>query len=339
MHDIRNFAYICPLVDDVSAHRIGIINSIDKEIARMEKREIKPLAFCFNGDGQCSYPKVDLQKDDGLEYLVKMEPLFGRVDHDGSWCDSHVAWHFYHALNNDEIFRKKSPELAQKFIEDDALLATLDAFGLDYRKFWYLCLALKWRTNQEFSLGVWNPMRVEVLLELEKKLQTFAPLLPDTGVECDIYAALRTKASLELRIDTEYHPFRIEDNGTLALIWYAIGSLLDSAEKGEYPWLDRFLRYAAGRRDKEETNPELVISFYSKLDWFLKDLKGKRGVRYMSGNKEKIASASKYFLISRMIYRTGLICGKDGKKFLDEDNKKPFLQGYLKDHRKNSRKE
>ena len=27
MHDIRNFAYICPLVDDMSAHRIGIINS------------------------------------------------------------------------------------------------------------------------------------------------------------------------------------------------------------------------------------------------------------------------------------------------------------------------
>ena len=39
MHDIRNFAYICPLVDDMSAHRIGIINSIDKEIARMENTE------------------------------------------------------------------------------------------------------------------------------------------------------------------------------------------------------------------------------------------------------------------------------------------------------------
>lgn len=338
MHDIRNFAYICPLVDDVSAHRIGIINSIDKEIARMEKREIKPLAFCFNGVRS----EVDLQKDDGLEYLVKMEPLFGCVDNDGR-CDSHVARQFYHALNNNEIFRKKSLELAQEFIEDDALLATLDAFGLDYRKFWYLCLALKWRTCNEFCFGVWNPMRVEVLLELEKKLQTFAPLLlPDIGAKCsqhDFYAALRTKASLELRIDTENHPFRIKDNGTLALIWYAIDSLLDSAENGEKPWLDRFLRYAAGRRDKEETNPELVISFYSKLDCFLKDLKGKRGVRYMSGNKEKIASASKYFLISRMIYRTGLIRGKDGKKFLDEDNKNPFLKGYLKDHRKNSRKE
>lgn len=338
MHDIRNFAYICPLVDYMSAHRIGITNSIDKEIARMEKREIKPLAFCFNGDGQCSYPEVDLQKDDGLEYLVKMEPLFGCVDNDGR-CDSHVARQFYHALNNNEIFRKKSLELAQEFIEDDALLATLDAFGLDYRKFWYLCLALNWITCKEFCFGVWNPMRVEVLRELESKLQTFAPLLPATGVECDTYAVLRTKASLELRIDTEYHPFRIEDNGTLALIWYAIDSLLDSAENGEKPWLDRFLSCAAGRRDKEVTNPELVISFYSKLDWFLKDLKGKRGVRYMSGNKEKIASASKYFLISRMIYRTGLIRGKEAKKFLDEDNKKPFLQGYLKDHRKNSRKE
>ena len=319
----------------MSANRIGIINSIDKEIARMEKREIKPLAFCFNGVRS----EVDLQKDDGLEYLVKMEPPFLCVDHDGIWCDSHVARQFYNALNNNEIFRKKSLELAQEFIEDDALLATLDAFGLDYRKFWYLCLALKWRTCNEFCFGVWNPMRVEVLCELENKLQTFAPLLPATGVECDIYAVRRTKALLELRIDTEYHPFRIEDNGTLALIWYAIGSLLDSAEKGEEPCLERFLLESAGRRDKEVTNPELVFSFYSKLYRFLKDLKGKRGVRYMSGNKEKIASASKYFLISRMIYRTGLIRGKEGKKFLDEDNKKPFLQGYLKDHRKNSRKE
>lgn len=302
-----------------------------KEIEEL-KIEIAPLAHCFHGNESEYGHILDLNKDDGLEYLEKVANQFWPFidfDEDGrQYTDlSYVPRDFYNELKKGNIDTSRET----LYTEDKNLLSTLDAFKLDYRKFWYLCLAVKWQSVNHYAFnkdGAYRKLRIDELTAFVEKLKPLDILLEASlGKKIKLgewHTANMTNASLELRIEDGKHPLKIDDNRTLAFIASAVEYLLDLYNKqDENSWLRRELNTYV-KDNKDITDAEKLYYFYEKLKWFLDPLKAK--------NYTRSTSVSKDFLISRMLYILGLT---DIKRFYTKDTQ---LKNFIKNIKKKKEK-
>lgn len=294
-------------------------------------KEIEELKWCEPKEG-----KLDLTQDDGLEYLVKladelwpyfeddlyydavwnvryedddedhMNPIMssvpnGNIDKKDFYRNSEVPsqfqWEYRHKIKDDpELKEQLNIYLANDF-EDFDLHAALDAFGLDYRKFWYLCVAVKWLTQNYQKRGPRQLTYVENFRLLREQINKI------------VHENKKTEG-LILGIVGEKHPLKITDIETL----HAIGCALDSflhcplAERMNCPRQDYYIPELEDLpRDKGTRYSETrsLAYFAAIMDYFLDTLTPgnkpikKRGVKYY---KRDLVAVMMYILIKKDKY-------------------------------------
>lgn len=257
-------------------------------------KEIEELKWCEPKEG-----KLDLTEDDGLEYLVKladelwpyfeddlyydavwnvtyedddedhMNPIMSSVPnwnidkndfYRNSEVPSQFQWEYRQKIKDDpELKEQLNIYLANDF-EDFDLHAALDAFGLDYRKFWYLCVAVKWLTQNYQKRGSRQLTYVENFRLLREKINKI------------VYENKKTKG-LTLDIVGEKN-LKITDIETLNAIGCALDSFLHCplAERMNCPRQDYYIPELVDLpRDEGKEYPEgqTLAYFTAVMDCFL----------------------------------------------------------------------
>ena len=197
--------------------------------------------------------------------------------------------------------------------ESDDIQKTLEAFGLESSKFWYLCLFVKWKIDLDCSAARTLPLTTKE--ELNSLIDEFAKLNPKAQVTQ--HFTTEVPATLTLTVEGR-KPITIRNGNTLTIIGVAIKKLYE--EIGEdHPFLEGF-SYNETEQMILSTRSKIYL-FHECLSWFINPLKAKKGFH---------ASKDKSLLISRMIYILG-ICD-DPKLYTDlneKGNKQNQLKGYL----------
>lgn len=257
--------------------------------------------------------------DDFLEYVVKVANKFWLEVIDGEQ-EPQFFENFRGKLAKGNIDNSQ----AEEFLEDDDIQDTLDAFGLDYRKFWYLCLAIKKYVENVTSLGKPRPSPMDELLEfitqvgqLEPKSKNYA--IPLTNGK---------SALLTLKIEGVKHPLKVTNHATLLFIHDALTKCLselikdnernqdDNADLNNVLYQLQLPFQSLNKNPYSETY--LIALFTKYLYWFLKPLEPNRRVK---------ASYDKYLLVSRMVYTLRL---SDDARYLDEYKENGDKLNYLK---------
>ncbi len=256
-----------------------------------------------------------------LEYAVKVadnfwcepgEPYLDEKTHEVV-CEptpSSAPYRFARHYANGKINAGKVHK--ELYISDD-IQKTLEAFGLECSKFWYLCLFVKWEVEVECSAARTLPKTTKE--ELSSLIEEFEKLNPKAQVTH--HFSTEVPATLTFTVEGN-KTITINNGNTLTIIGAAITKFLK--EIGEdNPFLQGFLL-----KDTEQLNLSIrtkIYLFHKYLSWFINPLHAKKGVH---------ASKDKSLLISRMIYILQ-ICD-DSKLYLDlneKGNKQNQLKGYL----------
>lgn len=181
-----------------------------------------------------------------------------------------------------------------KYLDDKLEIQyTLDAFGLDSNKFWYLCLFLKdYVKGQTTNAIKTNPTHREELSNLLDELNKM-------NIKCDRILSAEKGGELSFKVEGGKKVV-ITDKTTLIYINVAITTFMEKYNK----ILDK------STLDIEATTSlPLIYQIYlfnKYLSMFLKPLVAKKGDR---------ASKDKSFLISKMIYVLSI---SDDVKFITE---------------------
>lgn len=181
-----------------------------------------------------------------------------------------------------------------KYLDDKLEIQyTLDAFGLDSNKFWYLCLFLKdYVKGQTTNAIKTNPTHREELSNLLYELNKM-------NIKCDRILSAEKGGELSFKVEGGKKVV-ITDKTTLIYINVAITTFMEKYNK----ILDK------STLDIEATTSlPLIYQIYlfnKYLSMFLKPLVAKKGDR---------ASKDKSFLISKMIYVLSI---SDDVKFITE---------------------
>ncbi len=197
--------------------------------------------------------------------------------------------------------------------EGDDIQKTLEAFGLENSRFWYLCIFIKWRVELECSAARTYPQTTKE--DLDSLIDELAKLNPQSQVT--YHYTTEVPAVLTFKVEGN-KAITIRNGNTLTIIGLAIKSFLKRIGE-DNPFLQGF-----SINDTEplslSTRTKIYL-FHKYLSWFMNPLKAKKGFH---------ASKDKSLLISRMIYILG-ICD-DQKLYIDLDengNKQNQLKGYL----------
>ena len=199
--------------------------------------------------------------------------------------------------------RKEAAYIESKEIQD-----TIKAFGLDSTKFWYMCLMVKdyveSRTKKAIKL---NPTHREELVNLVNRIDQLEHSI-DNPFEYEGIVELSVKIGKEKR-------YSITDGTTIGVIRFAIAKLLE-----ETPQFHNTLDSVRLNRNEEVDLPLVyhIYMFNYYISWFMKDIKGIKGV---------YASKDKSLLISRMIYILGI---SDDKRYYQEYTESGDKLNFLK---------
>lgn len=183
-----------------------------------------------------------------------------------------------------------------KYLDDKLEIQyTLDAFGLDSNKFWYLCLFLKdYVKGQTTNAIKTNPTHREELSNLLDELNKM-----NITIKCDRILSAEKGGELTFKVEGGKKVV-ITDKTTLIYINAAITTFMEKYNK----ILDK-----STLDIKATTSLPLIYQIYlfnKYLSMFLKPLVAKKGT---------IASKDKSFLISKMIYVLSI---SDDVKFITE---------------------
>ena len=222
----------------------------------------------------------------------------------------------------------------KRFIEANEVNATINAFGIDANKLFYLCLYLKdYAIGQTIDSAKINPTHREELEMLVNELSKLKPKLPNNfkyNISCSGPARRINKLYLSENIYTEYEgkitvkigngvQKTISDGQTLTLIKEAISNYLLHAHHNN-PYLDN----APLRPSKTSELPPIyrISIFYQLLKQFLDPYKVHR---------VKEVSTDKTLLISRLVYVFALSNDKRyyDITFTEKYGKKSFLKSNL----------
>lgn len=181
-----------------------------------------------------------------------------------------------------------------KYLDDKLeIQSTLDAFGLDSNKFWYLCLFLKdYVKGQTTNAIKTNPTHREELSNLLDELNKM-------NIKCDPILSAEKGGELSFKVEGGKKVV-ITDKTTLIYINVAITTFMKKYNN----ILDE-----STLDIKATTSLSLIYQIYlfnKYLSMFLKPLVAKKGT---------IASKDKSFLISKMIYVLSI---SDDVKFITE---------------------
>ena len=204
-----------------------------------------------------------------------------------------------------EIDRRKE----KIYMESKEVQETIKAFGLDSTKFWYLCLMVKdyvdSRTNDVIKL---NPTHRAELAGLIEELDKLHPKFENHTISCVGTGELYVKIGKNKK-------FTIKDGVTLSLINAAVSFLLGYSKK-----YINLLDSSSLNFNERESMPLIyhIYLFNYYLSWFLKDIKGIKGI---------YASKDKSLLISRMIYILGI---SDDKRYYQEYTESGDKLNFLK---------
>lgn len=203
----------------------------------------------------------------------------------------------------------------QKYLASTEVLDTLEAFGLDIDKFWYLCLAIKDFVEGQTDNAIKskkNPR--QELKALEDELNKLEPEFKDGSIKC--------KGSGVLTLKVGKHPIKVTNPTTLTLINMAIHNCLEEYKDNN----DLFDAVGLDVEDIVTLKPIYKIVLFNKyLSWFLKD---------KVADKAKYASKDKSLLVSRMIFILGI---SDDESFFEEyredGSKLNYLKNYIKKYK------
>ncbi len=207
----------------------------------------------------------------------------------------------------------------EAYLNAEEVQQTLDGFGLDCTKFWYLCLVIKdYAEGNVFDAIKENKTSKEVLKEF---LDTLGKMEIDEETVAKTkwnLAPTQRKATLTLKVEGEKHPYVVEDSRALCVIYFAVNEMTNKINN---PAFDNFNIDFKNRINLSDTH--LLYLFDQYLSWFLKDLKPQKG---------KYASFDKRLLVSRMIYILRL---SKNRKYYDEYDEKGNKINFLKNNLKN----
>ena len=253
-----------------------------------------------------SYDTDAIMRVDGIERngIVRLDStvpeIFADRFHNGK----------IHILDNNEYLR---------LVE---LQDTLRAFNLNPSKFWYLGLCIRdvviGQTRDVYSFYPSHRKQIEALLaEIEK-------LIPERYKNKErSYCSLDGEAELTFIVKGSKHPIKITDNGTIRILYQVLRDFLSKRSTSDSELLDSALL------DLSETNSlaqiKQVYLFNHFLSWFLNDFTADKTIKASKDGWQ--ISCDKRFLVSRMIYATGLV---RNRKYYDNQD---FLKNNLKSYK------
>lgn len=244
-----------------------------------------------------------------LEYVVKVSENFWPFydTKKRRMVRTHVPEEYYKRLLSGKIVI--TPKVKETYLEAKEVLRTLDAYGLDYEKFWYLCvLLIDFSEGQTIESSIENPthrQEIELLISELGKLtpnQSFfnrisrfepcrpsnAPLPQSNKIKTIVDGVLTLKIGSVKSV-------KIYDGQTLVIIREALEEMFKHRLRHYNDYIDSspirpYKTYTLGIQYR-------VALFYKYMMWFLKQY---------TPHKDKKISTDRRLLISRLIYVLGI---------------------------------
>jgi len=216
----------------------------------------------------------------------------------------------------------KTPLEKMRISKEDVpnISMTLKAFGLDYSKFWYLCVCIKDWVEGQTCEGA------RINITHREELQSIVDEIGKLHFQiCDITHKTKSRAKLTLTVNGKSTV--IESEQTLALLSYAVSQFLESGIctktviiDGQETRVPKFISVLDSseinnkKLTKQEAKTVKLALFYKYLSWFMGL---KEADEDLVKNYHTVISTNKDLLISRMAFFTGLT---DDRKLLNPDD-------------------
>ena len=253
-----------------------------------------------------SYDTDAIMKVDGIERngIVRLDStvpeIFADRFHNGK----------IHILDNNEYLR---------LVE---LQDTLRAFNLNPSKFWYLGLCIRdvviGQTRDVYSFYPSHRKQIEALLtEIEK-------LIPERYKNKErSYCPFDGDAELTFKVKGSKHPIKITDNGTIGVLYHVLRDFLSKGSISDSEILDSASVNLSETKSLAQIKQVYLFNYY--LSWFLNDFTADKTIKASKDGWQ--ISYDKRFLVSRMVYATGLV---RNRKYYDNQD---FLKNNLKSYK------
>ena len=204
---------------------------------------------------------------------------------------SHVPDIFHRRYSKGEI----NTERLLKYETSAEVQDTINAFGIDKDKFWYLCLLIKdYVEDKTINAVVNNPTHREEMISFTSEIEKLKPKR-----WADLYL---TEGEGQLTLKVGKHPVIIKNGHTLALIKIAVEEYLDRNQDNTL-----LLDSAPVDFDNKTTLADgyKIYLFDKFLSWFLQRFKANKNMHSSDGNIF-VVSTDKKLLISRMLFVLGI---------------------------------
>lgn len=281
---IRDLDFVtCELPDDGFA-RVNIIRNDDKlEYLRKVADHFFPDYDYGIYIEREEFPDTDEEYDEALDEAIK-EP-------------SSIPINFSKRFLKGKVDNSK----AKKYLENEDLQSTLKAFGLDYEKFWYLCLGMADFTN----------IQINKVLNIKPSIKEEIENLT-TYFEEGINSTTASETKVTIKMDNQKSTITLKNLDTIKYINDLLNEVKEDLNK----------KVRIDPKDLTNYPASYGIAVYTKyLYYILEPLKPNRRIH---------ASYDKYFLISQMIHITGLSNDENYlKEYKDNGDKYKFLQGQI----------
>ncbi len=210
-----------------------------------------------------------------------------------------------------------------EYLHLEELQDSIKAFCLDPSKFWYLGLCIKdlviGQTRNTYSFFPSSRKQLETLLAgIEKLIRR-----DNSNLEQQSYFWLDGEAELIFKVKGVKHSVKITDNSTIKIIYLAIKDILLNRSVNDPELLDSSSVDLSKTINLAQIKQVYQFSYY--LSWFLNDYTVDKTID--ASKKGMQISYDKRFLVSRMIYATGLV---RNRKYYDNHE---FLKNNLKSYK------
>ena len=243
---------------------------------------------------------------------------FPSVDYDGMYIDFSKAFIFINRYNNNQI---RIGIKYEDYLKDEELQETIDAFGLDKEKFWYLILfILDYSTCFSYN-------KVPDVLSPKNQLEKLSNEI-DNNIDSlnETHLKVTFDKPIKLVLDIKgKRKFVIDDPTTLYVISKLCMNLVNNTSE------DSFFNFGTipifnedGTPNIETVSNSVHIAYFAKMfiTFFDKNPQFK-GIK----KKGKNGLLNKQLLISKLVYITKL---SRSKSFLISDE---TLKGFLKQYK------
>ena len=243
---------------------------------------------------------------------------FPSVDYDGMYIDFSKAFIFINRYNNNQI---QIGIKYEDYLKDEELQETIDAFGLDKEKFWYLILfILDYSTCFSYN-------KVPDVLSPKNQLEKLSNEI-DNNIDSlnETHLKVTFDKPIKLVLDIKgKRKFVIDDPTTLYVISKLCMNLVNNTSEDSFLNLGTIPIFNEdGTPNIETVSNSVHIAYFAKMFiTFFDDNPQFKGIK----KKGKNGLLNKQLLISKLVYITKL---SRSKSFLISDE---TLKGFLKQYK------